>query len=419
MTLKKRQPIPVSEAISRCLKQNIRMTKTKVDLYEAEGYILAEDIVATYDIPRFDKSPYDGFAIRSQDSEGASGDNRIAFKVIDHIGAGSVSAETLKEGEAVRIMTGAEMPKGADAVVMLEQTVQTEEGFTLRKPFSHHENVSLKGEETQTGDVVLSEGKRLNAGGIAVLATFGYRQVPVYQKPTVAIIATGSELLDVEDELEPGKIRNSNGPMIHALLRQEGIVAEIYKIQKDDFESSLEVVKTAAESHDIVITTGGVSVGDFDYLPDIYRALNAEVLFNKVMMRPGSVTTVAVTDNTFLFGLSGNPSACFTGFELFVKPTMYRMMGAHRYYPMLIQATLMEDFKKANPFTRFVRATASFDGRAATVKPSGFNKSGAVVAIAHSNAIMVLPSGTRGYSTGHQVDVLLTNSEYYQQDFYL
>ncbi|UEX90558.1 gephyrin-like molybdotransferase Glp [Staphylococcus ratti] len=419
MTLEKRQPIPVSEAIQRCTNQALRLSQTTVDLYEAEGFILAEDIVATYDIPRFNKSPYDGFAIRSQDSEGASGAQRLAFKVIDHIGAGAVSSEVLSEREAVRIMTGAELPKGADAVVMLEQTVQTDEGFTLRKAFSQYENVSLKGEETKTEDVVLKKGQRLNAGAIAVLATFGYRNVPVFQKPSVGVIATGSELLDVEDPLEPGKIRNSNGPMIHALLKKEGIDSEIYKIQQDDFESSLAVVRTAMEQHDIVITTGGVSVGDFDYLPDIYRALDAKVLFNKVAMRPGSVTTVAVSEQTFLFGLSGNPSACYTGFELFVKPSIYRMMGALRYYPALVRAILMEDFKKANPFTRFVRAIATFDGRATTVKPSGFNKSGAVVAIAHSNAMMILPGGTRGYSMGHQVDVLLTETEYYQQDLYL
>ncbi|PTH48679.1 gephyrin-like molybdotransferase Glp [Staphylococcus agnetis] len=419
MTLEKRQPIPVIEAIQRCVKEEIRLPKTRVDLYEADGYILAEDIVATYDIPRFNKSPYDGFAIRSQDTIGASGTNRIAFKVIDHIGAGSISEATLGEGEAVRIMTGAEMPQGADAVVMLEQTVQTDEGFTLRKPFSHHENVALKGEETTTGDIVLKKGQRINAGGIAVLATFGYRHVPVFTKPSVAIIATGSELLDVEDELEPGKIRNSNGPMIHALLRAENISSYVYKIQQDDFESSLDAVRQAVQKHDIVITTGGVSVGDFDYLPDSYRALNATVLFNKVAMRPGSVTTVAVTEDTYLFGLSGNPSACYTGFELFVKPSIYRMMGATHYYPAMVNATLMEDFKKPNPFTRFVRATATLNGKEATVKPSGFNKSGAVVAIAHSNAIMVLPSGTRGYTTGQRVEALLTATDYYQQDLYV
>ncbi|MFP4925345.1 molybdopterin molybdotransferase MoeA, partial [Staphylococcus pseudintermedius] len=236
-----------------------------VNIYESEGYILAEDIVATYDIPRFDKSPYDGFAVRSVDTVGASSDNRIQFKVIDHIGAGSVSTKQLEAGQAVRIMTGAEMPQGADAVIMLEQTVETAEGFTIRKPFESLENVSIKGEETATGDVVLTKGQRINAGVVAVLATFGYVDVPVFQKPTVAIIATGSELVDIDAPLEPGKIRNSNGPMIDALLRKERIEAELYKIQQDDFDSSLAVVKKAFDEHDIVITTGGVSVGDFDY----------------------------------------------------------------------------------------------------------------------------------------------------------
>lgn len=376
MPVEKRHPIPVSEAIQRVMKQNIEMKTTTVNIYESEGYILAEDIVATYDIPRFDKSPYDGFAVRSVDTVGASSDNRIQFKVIDHIGAGSVSTKQLEAGQAVRIMTGAEMPQGADAVIMLEQTVETAEGFTIRKPFESLENVSVKGEET----------------------------------------ATGSELVDIDAPLEPGKIRNSNGPMIDALLRKERIEAELYKIQQDDFDSSLAVVKKAFDEHDIVITTGGVSVGDFDYLPDIYKALNADVLFNKVAMRPGSVTTVAVSEGKYLFGLSGNPSACYSGFELFVKPAMYHMMHAEKCYPSMVRATLMEDFKKANPFTRFIRANVVLTGREATVRPSGFNKSGAVVSIAHSNAMIVLPGGTRGFEQGHDVQVILTSSEAYQRE---
>ncbi|HDU1358449.1 TPA: molybdopterin molybdotransferase MoeA [Staphylococcus pseudintermedius] len=416
MPVEKRHPIPVSEAIQRVMKQNIEMKTTTVNIYESEGYILAEDIVATYDIPRFDKSPYDGFAVRSVDTVGASSDNRIQFKVIDHIGAGSVSTKQLEAGQAVRIMTGAEMPQGADAVIMLEQTVETAEGFTIRKPFESLENVSVKGEETATGDVVLTKGQRINAGVVAVLATFGYVDVPVFQKPTVAIIATGSELVDIDAPLEPGKIRNSNGPMIDALLLKERIEAELYKIQQDDFDSSLAVVKKAFDEHDIVITTGGVSVGDFDYLPDIYKALNADVLFNKVAMRPGSVTTVAVSEGKYLFGLSGNPSACYSGFELFVKPAMYHMMHAEKCYPSMVRATLMEDFKKANPFTRFIRANVVLTGREATVRPSGFNKSGAVVSIAHSNAMIVLPGGTRGFEHGHDVQVILTSSEAYQRE---
>ncbi|MCE5090050.1 molybdopterin molybdenumtransferase MoeA [Staphylococcus devriesei] len=419
MAVEKRNPISVKEAIQRVVKQSIFMEETKVKLEDSLGYILAQDIEATYDIPRFNKSPYDGFAIRSVDSAGAYSENRKQFTVIDHIGAGSVSDKILGENEAVRIMTGAQIPEGADAVVMFEQTVESGDTFTIRKSFEAYENVSLKGEETTTGDIVLKKGQTINPGAVAVLATYGYTEVPVVQKPSVAIIATGSELLDVHDELEPGKIRNSNGPMIKALAEKFGLEVEAYKIQQDDLQSSIDVVKDAMAKHEIVITTGGVSVGDFDYLPEIYKAVDADILFNKVAMRPGSVTTVAVANGQYLFGLSGNPSACFTGFELFVKPAIKHMMGATAFYPQVVKATLMEDFTKANPFTRFIRAYASFSQSGATVVPSGFNKSGAVVAIAHSNAMIMLPGGTRGFKAGHTVDVILTESNAFEEEMSL
>ncbi|MGW7781026.1 molybdopterin molybdotransferase MoeA [Staphylococcus xylosus] len=419
MPIEKRNPIPVREAINRVVTQDIYTKQIEVPLESSVNYILAEDIVATYEIPRFNKSPYDGFALRSRDTEGASGDHRIKFTVIDHIGAGSVSEKEVGPFEAVRIMTGAEMPKGADAVVMLEQTVEDEQSFTIRKSFNVNENVSLKGEETQIGDTVLNKGQQINPGAIAVLATYGYTQVKVFDKPSIGVIATGSELLEVGDDLEPGKIRNSNGPMIVALSQKFNLDVASYQIQEDDLKSSIQVVKKAMAKHDIIITTGGVSVGDFDYLPQIYDEINAEVLFNKIAMRPGSVTTVAVAEGKYLFGLSGNPSACFTGFELYVKPAVLHMMGATAIYPQMIQATLMEDLTKANPFTRFVRATATFNGKAMTVVPSGFNKSGAVVAIAHSNAMIMLPGGTRGYQKGYTVDVILTDSQAYETDCFI
>ncbi|PHK50235.1 molybdopterin molybdotransferase MoeA [Staphylococcus edaphicus] len=419
MPVEKRNPIPVSEAIERVVNQEIYTKQIEVPLNESMNHILAEDMIATHEIPRFNKSPYDGFAIRSIDTNGASGEHRIRFNVIDHIGAGSVSEKEVGAFEAVRIMTGAALPEGADAVVMLEQTIEDGETFTLRKSFEHNENVSLKGEETGIGDIVLQKGQVINSGAIAVLATYGYTQVKVNEKPSVGVIATGSELLDVGDALEAGKIRNSNGPMITALSQKLGLNVVAYQIQKDDLESSIQVVTKAMDKHDIVITTGGVSVGDFDYLPQIYDALNAKVLFNKIAMRPGSVTTVAIADGKYLFGLSGNPSACYTGFELYVKPAVLHMMGANTIYPQVVQATLMEDFKKANPFTRFIRATATFNGKEMTVVPSGFNKSGAVVAIAHSNAMIMLPGGTRGYKQGHTVNVILTESQAYEMECFI
>ena len=405
--VEKRTPISVAEAVKKILDHAFPLGAEKVELERSYGRILAEPIIASSDVPPFNRSPYDGYAIRSVDSAGASGDNRIAFKVIDHIGAGEVSAKKLHAHEAIRIMTGAQFPEGADAVVMFEQTVESENAITIRKPFEALENVSLQGEDVRKDELVIDSGSLINPGTIALLATFGYSQVSVAKQPVVGILSTGTELLAVGDELVPGKIRNSNGPMIMAQLKRMGFRCKMYGMSIDQLDESYEVVKKAAEETDCLITTGGVSVGDFDFLPAIYERLGAEVLFNKVTMRPGSVTTVAVANGRFLFGLSGNPSACFTGFELFVRPALLKMMGANKLYLPHTTAILGEDFTKANPFTRFIRA--SYDGE--KVSPAGFNKSNAVSSIARGNALIVLPGGSRGFRSGDAVDVLLLGME--------
>ncbi|AQQ51943.1 molybdopterin molybdotransferase MoeA [Planococcus lenghuensis] len=402
-----RKPIPVHEAVARVINKAKPLGTETVPLAESYGRILAEPVAASHAVPPFDRSPYDGFAIRSTDSVGASGDHRVKFAIVDYIGAGAVSKAVLGPNEAVRIMTGAQLPEGADAVVMLEQTAELENGFTIRKPFKALENLSLKGEDVQEGEEVVPAGSLIHPGTIAVLATFGYAEVRVAKRPVVGVLSTGTELLDVSEPLVPGKIRNSNGPMIAAQLARMGIDCKMYGLSVDHLEDSLKAVQRAAAETDCLITTGGVSVGDFDFLPAIYERLGAQVLFNKVAMRPGSVTTVAVADGKYLFGLSGNPSACFTGFELFVRPALLTMMGAMKIYLPHTRAVLDEDFAKANPFTRFIRA--SYDG--ATVRPAGFNKSNAVSSIARGNALIVLPGGTRGFKAGDQVDVLLLGSE--------
>ncbi|CAM3456845.1 MULTISPECIES: molybdopterin molybdotransferase MoeA [Saccharibacillus] len=422
-----RHPISVSEAIAR-IQGHVRRTGSEnVPLEQAYGRILAEPLRASHDVPSFDRSPYDGFAIRAEDSAGASGTNRIRFEVIDRIGAGSVSARTLGPGEAIRIMTGAQLPAGADAVVMLEQTQESPPAqnagaqelaadsadmsarafFTVRKPFRAGENISFRGEDMRLGEQILPSGSLIHPGTIALLATFGQQQVHVSKLPVVGILATGTELLEPGAPLEPGKIRNSNGPMIAAQLRRMGIPYRLYAAAADRLGDMLDTVRQALGECDGLITTGGVSVGDYDLLPAVYAELGADVLFNKVAMRPGSVTTVAVWESRFLFGLSGNPSACYTGFELFARPALLRMMGSERIYPLHTRAALGEDFAKPNPFTRFVRAV--YDG--VSVTPAGFNKSNAVSSIGRGNALLVLPGGTRGFQAGDAVDVLLPGME--------
>ncbi|MFD1864165.1 gephyrin-like molybdotransferase Glp [Planococcus chinensis] len=402
-----RKPIPVSEAVQKVIQQARMMGTETVPLERSYNRILAEPVIAGHPVPPFDRSPYDGFAIISAQSEGASGDRRIRFDIVDHIGAGEVSGKTLSGRQAVRIMTGAPLPEGADAVVMFEQAAEAEGSFTIRKPFAPLENVSLEGEDVKAGEEVIPRGSLIHPGTIALLATFGYAEVQVAKQPVVGILSTGTELLDVSEPLVPGKIRNSNGPMISAQLARMGIASKTYGMSVDNLDESFGIVKKAAAETDCLITTGGVSVGDFDFLPAIYERLGAEVLFNKVAMRPGSVTTVAVADGKYLFGLSGNPSACFTGFELFVRPALLRMMGADKLFLPHTTALLSEDFAKANPFTRFIRAV--YDGH--SIKPAGFNKSNAVASIAKGNALIVLPGGSRGFTSGDRVDVLLLGVE--------
>lgn len=404
-----RTPIRVSEAVGRVIS-NIETLPRETVLYtESYGRILAEDLTATEDVPLFTKSAMDGFAIRSKDSVDANGENRIGFKVIEEIPAGASSDYELKENEAFRIMTGAEVPKSADAVVMFEQTKEAEEGFTVRKVFSPDENIAMQGEECRTGEVIVPTGTYINPGTVATLATFGYSRVKVFRQPVVGIMSTGSELLDVDAPLERGKIRNSNGPMILSQLKRMNIEGRLYSLEADDLDTLVSRMEEMLDEVDVVITTGGVSVGDYDHLPELYRKLGAVELFNKVGMRPGSVTTVSFLGNKPLFGLSGNPSACYSGFELFVRPALLKMMGHDKIYAPVIEALLSEDFKKPNPFTRFIRAEVEYVDGKVHARPSGFNKSNAVTSIAKSNGVIVLPGGTRGFEKGEAVKVMMTD----------
>jgi molybdopterin molybdotransferase len=404
-----RTPIPVTEAVERVVERIKPLSVETVSHTESYGRILGEDLKATMDVPLFDKSAMDGFAIRAADSSGASGENRVEFEVVAEVPAGSTSDYELKQNEAFRIMTGAPVPESADAIVMFEQTRQAGNTFTVRKSFNAGENIAIRGEECREGEKIVPEGTFINPGAVATLATFGYKHVKVYRQPIVGILATGSELVDIDAPLKPGKIRNSNGPMILSQLKRMNIDGRMYALEADDFDALLGRVREMLQEVDAIITTGGVSVGDYDHLPKLYEALGAVELFNKVGMRPGSVTTVSMLDDTPLFGLSGNPSACYTGFELFARPALLKMMGHDRIHAPILDAVLDGDFKKANPFTRFVRAEIDYrDGRV-YARPAGFNKSNAVTSIARSNGIIVLPGGTRGYEKGDGVKVMMTD----------
>ncbi|MGI1833720.1 MULTISPECIES: molybdopterin molybdotransferase MoeA [Bacillus] len=414
--MERRQPIPVEEAVKKVHQFQKHGQVEWVPLKNSLGRWIAEDILADHDVPAFDRSPYDGFALRAEDTKDASSEHPVEFEVIDHIGAGIVSAKTIGPFQAIRIMTGAKIPKGANVVIMLELTKTFEKDgksmMSLKRPLKKGDNISRQGEETLKGNVMIKKGSKVTPGVTAILATFGYAVVPVVKKPVIGIISTGTELLQVSDAMVDGKIRNSNLSMVYAQVLEAGGEPLDLGGVSDDFDQSYEAVKAALSKVDMLITTGGVSVGDFDFLPAIYEKLGADVLFNKVAMRPGSVTTVAALSNgQLLYGLSGNPAACFVGFELFVKPIIYKWCLKENPFPVFAEAKLTHDFPKANPFTRFVRASLDFAGSQLSVTPTGLDKSSAVTSIAHADCFIVLPGGTRGFSAGDQVSVLLFHHE--------
>ncbi|WP_199426411.1 molybdopterin molybdotransferase MoeA [Thermaerobacillus caldiproteolyticus] len=413
--IEKRTPIPVTEAIKKVMAYAKEGEIETVQLEEAYGRYLAEPLCADHDVPPFDRSPYDGFAIRAVDSASASLTHPVEFEVIEAIGAGDVAKQVVQPFQAVRIMTGAQIPSGCDAVVMLELTNEYERNgkkyMSIKRSFKPGDNISFQGEDAKKGDVLVPKGTFINPGVQALLATFGYAEVKVAKKPRIGIFATGSELLEVSEPLVPGKIRNSNSYMISAQVIRSGAIPVYFGTLADDVDECLVAIEQVLDDVDILITTGGVSVGDYDYLPTIYERLGAEVLFNKVAMRPGSVTTVAHVNGKLLFGLSGNPSACYVGYELFVRPVVRTRLFSPKPYLRKETATLLADFPKPNPFTRFVRSYVTVQDGRLYVFPVGMDKSNIVTSLAKANALMVLPGGTRGFAKGDTVDVWLLEDE--------
>ncbi|MEZ7792679.1 molybdopterin molybdotransferase MoeA [Bacillus circulans] len=411
MTVENRVPILIEEAISRVMEHKREGEKEYVSIYHCNGRYLSEDIKAIHDVPKFNRSSYDGFAIRAKDTKGASCEMPVEFEIIDEIGAGQVSTKKIGEYQAIRIMTGAMLPRDADAVVMLEKTVERKKNGQTYIKIDHMlhkgENISFQGEDVKKGEVLLKKGTKINPGVVAVLATFGIEQVPVAKKPTIGLFATGTELLEVHEELEEGKIRNSNAYMILAQIERAGAVPRYFGKLPDVMETSFEAIRQKIDSVDMLITTGGVSVGDYDLLPEIYRKLGAEVLFNKIAMRPGSVTTVANLNGKLLFGLSGNPSACYVGFELFTNPIIKSLLFIENPRLPIVDAVLKENFPDANSFTRLIRSKVSIVNGKIETRTSGMDKSNIVSSLASANGLTILPGGESGYKCGDIVKVIL------------
>lgn len=406
----KRKAIQVEEGQKR-VGQYIRHGQSQlVPLDQAQNRRLAKDLTASHDLPHFRRSGMDGYAVQAASTKGANQEAPVRLRVIEELPCGAVPVHEVTPTTASRIMTGAMVPDGADTVVMLEATDTFEqEGETwvrLTKEQTHGKNITPVGLEMSRGDFLLAQGTLLGPGELAMLATFGYAQVPVFQQPRVAIFATGSELLEVDAPLQAGKIRNSNTYMLSAQIRDAGGVPDFLGAVPDEVETAKGKIFAALQTYDYVMTTGGVSVGDYDILTDIFATWDGQLLFNKLMMRPGSVTSVGVWQDRLLFALSGNPAACFVGFELLVKPVLLGAQGVAKPYPRKQNAFMNVDFKKVNAFTRFVRGESTIRDGQLWVRPVGIDQSSVISSLKDADCLIIIPPGGQGVETGTLVEMI-------------
>ncbi|WP_110932751.1 molybdopterin molybdotransferase MoeA [Paenibacillus bouchesdurhonensis] len=407
----RRNIVSVPEAQAKILAYAQQGEMELVPITEAKDRILARDVTAPHPFPHFRRSGMDGYALHSSDTRGGNNDQPVQLEVVDDIPCGSLPTASVKRGTVSRIMTGAKVPDEADAVMMLEMTEPFErEGkryIRIKREIEPGNNITPVGHELTEGELIMEKGRRIGTGEISVLATFGIHQVPVAKKPQVAIFSTGSELLHIEDPLQDGRIRNSNTYMLASQIREAGGEPHLLEAIEDDLDKARHRVEAAFAEYDIVITTGGVSVGDYDIMADLVREPSTEMLFNKVSMRPGSVTTAAVKEGKLLFALSGNPGACFVGCELFVRPFIGTVLGIPEPFLPRYRAVLGTTYHKVNNFTRFVRGSLTFEDGRLVAYPAALDESSVMVTIKDSDVLIVVPPTNKGVEAGELVDVLL------------
>jgi molybdopterin molybdotransferase len=394
------------EEAQQLILQRVRHLDTEwVPLAEAWQRRLADNIIAPHPFPPFRRSGMDGYAVRVADLLQATSEHPIALTVLESLPCGIVPSFDITSGRATRIMTGGMVPEGADAVVMLEMTTQSEQDgqsyVHIGRSVAAGLNIAEIGCEIHKGESLLPTGKVIRSGETALLASCGYAQVPVIRKPRVAVLSTGSELLEVEEALAPAMIRNSNAPMLAALLREAGAEPIMLGKVPDDADAALALVLRGLQTCDLLLTSGGVSVGDYDVMVDVLAAPGVELLFNKIAMRPGSPTTAAISDNKLIAALSGNPGACFVGFHLFVLPALKAMQREAEPASRSFQAFLGVAFPKMNAYRRYIRARTELRDGQVWVTPNGDDKSSLMTTIVDADCLIEIPPLKKGLEKGH------------------
>ena len=403
--------ITVDEALDKILSHIQPLGLEKVSLLESLGRVIREDVFAKRNIPPLDNSAMDGYALRSEDVQKASQNHPIRLEVIEDLPAGFISTKEIEKGKAIRIMTGAPIPKGADTVIPVEET-KKEDGFVLIfKAAALAENIRRSGEDVKKGDRVISKGDTIRQAEVGMLASVGRSFVSVYQRPLVAILCTGDELVDVDGDLNEVKIISSNSYTLAAQVKDCGAIPLQLGIAKDRKEEIEERLRQGIRA-DVLISSAGISVGDYDFVKDVMKNLGMEMVFWKVAMRPGQPLAFGTIGEKPVFGLPGNPVSSMISFEQFVRPSLLKMMGRRQLFRPVIQAILKEEIKKIPGRRYFIRGSVSFKKDQYFVTTTGEQGSGILRSMVRANGLIVIPEDQEIVRAGEKVKVQLLDRNF-------
>lgn len=401
--------ITVEDALNRILEKIVPLGLEKVSLLDALGRVLGEDIYARRDIPPKDNSAMDGYALRSQDTVGATGETPVTLDVIEDIPAGHIPRKIVEPGTASRIMTGAPVPEGADAVIRMEDTEKDGQRVKVYAQTEQGQDIRYAGEDVKEGELVISRGKIIRPAEVGMLAALGRSFIYIHQRPLVAILSTGDELDDIDEMPSPWKIISSNSYSLTAQVMDCGGIPLHIGIAKDTREDLVAKFRAALRA-DIIISSGGVSVGDYDLVKDIMKEVGNAMEFWRVAMRPGRPLAFGAMEGIPVFGLPGNPVSSMISFEQFIRPSILKMMGHKNLFRRTIKALLHEDIKKSKGVKHFIRARVKHEEGRYTVSTTGEQGSGILKSMVMANGLIILPEDAASARKGDEVTVQLIDT---------
>jgi len=395
------------EARNEILNYLMPIGEETLPLLDAFMRVAARDIYAVFSVPHFNRSPYDGYALIAGDTKEANSNNSITLSVVYETKAGDKAGRRIESGEAVKILTGAPIPPGADCVVMYEKTSYTEDSVTISFPLKTGENIIHAGEDILKDSLIVKKGELIDSATLGLLASQGISDICVYAKPRVGLISTGDEVIEINEALTEGKIYNSNRYLLYSELKRMNIEAEYFAHVNDDVTKIAGKILETNKNFDIIISTGGVSVGDYDLVIDAMEKIGVRIINRGVSLKPGMACAYGILNGKLIVGLSGNPASAMTNFYAITLPCIKKISGFREYLPKMIKVYMINEFSKKAKCDRLLRGRLVIKDGKACIDTKSDQGNVVISSMIGNDCIAIVPKGSGPVKAGELLDAFL------------